>query len=289
MTAADPQSTEALTYVRRDAEEAPLARYLSPVALVRTLWDHRVLLAQLSRTSLSTSHRGSLLGRAWVVLDPLIMLAVYGFVFGMIFASRGDRGDFVLGLYGGMLAYQIFSTAAVASAGVVSASRNYVKQLVFPVEILPASTVGGIIIPTAIGMGLFLLATLIVTRGLPLTAVLLPAVLVPAVLLALGSAWLFGSLGVYIPDVRRIVALIAQVGFFLTPIIWPIERFPQEWVWIVHLNPLTSVVEGVRAVALRGIQPNWPALAAAGVFAAVFCQLSYAFFMKTKRGFADVL
>jgi lipopolysaccharide transport system permease protein len=276
-------------YVRRDAESAPLMAYLSPLAIVRTLVAHRRLLAQLSKTSLSSNHRGSLLGRAWVVLDPLIMLAVYGFVFGMIFASRGGRSDFVLGLYGGMLAYQIFSAAAVASASVVPASRNYVKQLVFPVEILPASTVGGVIIPSLIGFALLLIALLIVKQAIPWTAVLLPIIVLPVVLIALGSAWLFGALGVYVPDVRRIVALVAQVGFFITPIIWPIEQFPKDWAWVVHLNPLTAVVEGVRAVTLKGIQPDWSALGWSALFGLVLCQVGYAFFMKTKRGFADVL
>ncbi len=283
-------TTDPLPCIRRDADSAPLLRYLSPIEMIRTLIVNRTLLIQLSKTSLSSHHRGSLLGSAWVVLDPLIMLAVYGFVFGMIFARGGQqRSDFVLGLYGGMLAYQIFSATATAASGIVSASRNYVKQLVFPVEILPAATVGGVIIPTVIGFGLLVVSILIVKGAIPLTALLLPIVLLPAVLVALGSAWLFGTLGVYIPDVRRIVALIAQVGFFLTPIIWPIEQFPKEWVWVVHLNPLTSVVEGVRSVALKGIQPNWFALAGSALFGLIFCQIGYAFFMKTKRGFADVL
>ncbi len=287
MTMTDSSDTQAL--IRHQAADEPVSHFLSPLALIRSLIQHRVLLFQLSRTSLSTNHRGSLLGQGWVVLDPLIMLGVYGFVFGMIFAGKGSRAEFVLGLYGGMLTYQIFSITATAASGIVAASRNFVKQMVFPVEILPASTVGGIVIPTAIGMVLFLLANLIFNHTLPVTTLLLPVVLIPIFLISLGLAWLFASLGVYIPDMRRIVALIAQIGFFLTPIIWPVDRFPVDWVWVVNLNPLTGVVEAVRAVVLNGAMPSWPPLIFATLFGLLLCQLGYAFFMKTKRGFADVL
>ena len=294
MTVAPPHPPARQPTLRLDAEPAPLWRYLSPVALVATLWRHRVLLRQLARSNVSAGTRGHLLGRTWVVLDPLILLAVYGFVFGMIFYQRpgvlthGPAG-FVLSLYGGMLAYQVFASSANQATATVTAARLFVKQLVFPVEILPAATVGGVLIGTSIGMVLLLIATAIFGQGLSWVAVFLPVVLVPVVLMALGMAWLVASLGVYIPDVRKIVSVVTQVGFFLTPIIWPLAAFPEKYRWVVHLNPLTVVVESVRDVTLRQQMPDWPALATVTLLAVVVCQIGYAFFMKTKRGFADVL
>lgn len=241
-----------------------------------------------------------MLGRTWVVLDPLILLAVYGFVFGMLFYSRPgvmDQGPtgFVLSLYAGMLAYQVFATSANMATGAVTSARSYVKQLVFPVEVLPAATVGGVLVGTFIGFGLLVVAVVVIGNGLGWTSglgwqvIFLPVVLVPVVLLALGTSWLAASLGVYIPDVRKIVAVITQVGFFLTPIIWPLAAFPDEYRWVLHLNPLTVIVESVRDVALRAQQPDWIGLAIVTLVALGVCQVGYAFFMKTKRGFADVL
>lgn len=291
MTAATGPGATHGPVLRLDAGPTPLARHLSPLAIVRTLWTHRDLLRELSRTSVSAGHRGNLLGRAWVVLDPLIMLAVYGFVFGLIFSERGGGtgARFVLGLYAGMLTYGLFAQSATGAAGVIAGSRNFVKQLVFPVEILPAGVVGGVLIPTLIGFGLLILVTPLFLQLPTWRLLLLPIVLVPVLLIALGSAWLIGSLGVYIPDVRKVVALVTQVGFFLTPIIWPLEKFPQQYQWIIRLNPLTNIVESVRAITLTGTDPHWVPLAWTTLFALAFCQLSYAFFMKTKRGFADVI
>lgn len=259
-----------------------------------------MLLGQLARTNASAGHRGNLLGRTWIVLDPLILLAVYGFVFGMLFYSRPgvmDQGPtgFVLSLYAGMLAYQVFANSANQATSAITSSRSYVKQLVFPIEVLPAATVGGVLVGTCIGLGLLVIAIAVIGNGMSWTAglgwqvVFLPVVLVPVILLALGMAWIVASLGVYIPDVRKIVAVITQVGFFLTPIIWPLSAFPGEYRWIVHLNPLTVIVESVRDVTLRAQQPDWIGLAIVTLIGLAICQIGYAFFMKTKRGFADVL
>src|SRR5690606_38619167 len=219
MTAVTPPSPAPQPTFRLDAEPAPLWRYLSPVSLVQSLWRHRVLLGQLARTNASAGHRGNLLGRTWIVLDPLILLAVYGFVFGMLFHSRPgvmDQGatGFVLSLYAGMLAYQVFASSANQATSAITSSRSYVKQLVFPMEVLPAATVGGVLIGTCIGLGLLVIAAAVTgnamgwVTGLGWQVIFLPVVLVPMVLLALGMAWVVASLGVYIPDVRKIVAVV---------------------------------------------------------------------------------
>lgn len=276
--------------VRRSAESQSALQLLSPMTLAHDLWEHRTLIHQFSRTSLTSGNRDSFLGQIWIILDPLILLSIYGFVFGTLFGGSRGGSHYVLSIYAGMLTYQLFSQSANAAGGAVVSARNYVKQLVFPIQIMPVALVGGILFSTAIGFVLLLLATLIFKGVFHWQSILVPLVMVPVVFFALGSAWLFGALSVFIPDVRKITAVMTQIGFFLTPIVWPLANFHDErFRWIIMLNPMTTLVESVRGLVLEGHMPHWGPWLVILVISAVFCQVGYLFFMKVRAGFADVL
>jgi len=273
-------------------------RYALPHVLVRTLWRNRALLHQLSKSRFSAGHREDILGMAWLVLEPLALLGVYSIVFLVIlkfkFASRtgaefGPLGN-TLSLYAGIVTYQMFASALNASASVIRTAQGYVKQMVFPTEVLPASVVGGLIVPAAIGYAIVLAAAAI--GGLPvgLIALVLPAVLVPMFLLVLGLGWLLGALAVFIPDVRTLTGIVTRFGFFLTPVVYPLSIVKDaDARALLMLNPLTWVVEGVRSVLLRAQAPMWLHLGLLAVGSVVLCQLAFAFFIRSKRWFADVV
>jgi len=273
-------------------------RYALPHVLVRTLWRNRALLHQLSKSRFSAGHREDILGMAWLVLEPLALLGVYSIVFLVIlkfkFASRtgaefGPLGN-TLSLYAGIVTYQMFASALNASASVIRTAQGYVKQMVFPTEVLPASVVGGLIVPAAIGYAIVLAAAAI--GGLPVgpIALALPAVLAPMFLLVLGLGWLLGALAVFIPDVRTLTGIVTRFGFFLTPVVYPLSIVKDaDARALLMLNPLTWVVEGVRSVLLRAQAPMWLHLGLLAVGSVVLCQLAFAFFIRSKRWFADVV
>lgn len=270
--------------------------FLSPRTLLRSLWGNRALLHQLSKSRFSAGHREDILGMAWLVLEPLLMLAVYSVVFIMIFKARWPGAENkpiirVLCLYGGIVTYQMFAQTLGASANMIRGAKGYVKLMVFPTETLPASVVGGLAIPSGIGFALLLVIALL--GGVPVrpTVFLLPIVLLPMCLLILGLAWFLSALCVFIPDVRTVTGLVVRFGFFLTPIVYPLnaERIPGNLRILLRLNPLSTIVVNVRRVLLFGQMPEWLYLLAVAVVSAVICQLGFAFFMRSKRWFADVV
>jgi len=285
-----------LPHTRYEGGKPRSLPYLSPVVLVRRLWRHRALLHQLSKSRFSAGHREDVLGMAWLVLEPLALLAVFSVVFLVIFKATwpGAEGKplvRVLCLYAGIVTYQMFAQTVSASTDMIRNARGYVKLMVFPTETLPASVVGGILVPSAIGFALLLIAAAAGGATPTLTVFLLPVVLIPMWLLILGLGWFLSALCVFVPDVRTLTALVVRFMFFLTPIVYPLqgERVSDTMRFLLRLNPLTTIVENVRRVLVFGQMPEWGYLAVVTLGAALVCQLGYAFFMRSKRWFADVV
>jgi len=295
--AQSPIQSAGLVHTHYGGIKCSFLPFLSPAAILRSLWGNRTLLRQLSKSRFAAGHREDILGVAWLVLEPLVMLAVYAVVFVFIFHVRWERVPgaelgTTLYLYAGIVTYQIFAQSLAMSSAIVRDSRSYVKLMVFPTEILPASVVGGMMVPTLIGYVLIIVVALVGGIGLPATVLLLPVVLIPMYLMILGLAWFLSALCVFIPDTRTITMLITHFAFFLTPIVYPLARVQAgapTLYRLLMLNPMTTIVESVRAVMIKGAMPPWIAWAAVTVVSALICQLGFAFFMRSKRNFADVL
>jgi len=223
------------------------------------------------------------------------MLAVYTFVFNYIFRARNPSADvtnsqFAVLLFCGISVYGIFSESVTRSSSLVLDNPNYVKKVVFPIEVLPVSSVASSLMFSSFSLLLVVLGTWVTYGRVPWTVVLIPLVLLPLVLLALGLAWFLASLGVFVRDISNLVVLlVSQLLFFLTPIFYRIENLPEKLKPIAALNPLAHVVEGARRVLVLGEQPDWAALGLVTLAGLLSMQLGYAWFMKSKRGFADVL
>ncbi len=269
--------------------------YLNPLSAVKNIWNYRELLIQLVRRNIEVRYRGTLLGLVWMVATPLIMLAVYTFVFGIVFRARwgedftDSKAAFALIIFCGMTVYNIFAESVNSSVGIVSGSPNYVKKVVFPVELLPLSTVATACFFGLVWLGILFFGIGVSGQGLHLTAVFLPLVLLPLVLFSCGISWFAASIGVFIRDLRHIVGIILLILHFTTPIFYSLEMVPERIRPILLINPLTSMVQLAREVLLFGGRPDWGVLAILTVFSLAVCQLGYFWFMKTKRGFADVL
>lgn len=272
-----------------------IVAHLNPMTLARNLWRHRDLIVQLTRRDIEGRYRGSFLGILWSLANPLMMLLIYTLVFGVIFRSRWPQArsdglaDFALILFAGLTAYTCFSETVNRAAGSVVSVPNYVKKVVFPLEVLPISVLGAALFHMLVSVAVLIVAHLALGGGLPWTIVMLPLVSLPMVFLGLGLAWFVASLGVYIRDIGQAIGIVLQVLFFLTPIFYSIEMIPEPLRSLVLLNPMAPVTENFRRVLLWGDLPSWPGTLWWTLGTAVVMMLGYAWFMTTRKGFADVL
>jgi lipopolysaccharide transport system permease protein len=272
------------------------AQPISPASLAASLWRNRQLLAQMTRREVVGRYKGSALGLAWSFFNPVFMLVVYTFVFSEIFRSRwsGLGGDesktqFALVLFVGMIVLGLFSEVVNRAPGLILANSNYVKKVVFPLEVLPVVNLGAALFHSLISLAVLLAAYALFNGALQWTAVFVPLVLLPLLILILGLAWMLASLGVFLRDVGQFVAILTTVLTFLSPVFYPVTAVPERFRSIIMLNPLTFIIEQARDVLIWGRLPDWFGL---GVYtgAAMACAwCGYAWFQKTRKGFADVL
>ncbi len=270
-------------------------QYAHPLAMVRNLWAHRDLLQQFTVREVMGRYKGSYLGFLWSLLTPLFMLMVYTFVFSVVFKAKWgaspseSRVEFALTLFCSLIAFNVFSECLARAPGLIVSSPNYVKKVVFPLEILPLSVLGSALVHSLTSLVILFLGLLVFVRAIPWTAIYLPLVYLPLVGLCLGLSWFLASLGVFIRDIGYLVGVVLQVLFFMTPIIYPISAVPAVLQLALRLNPLSSIVEDFRRVIMWGQAPDWPWWGVVTLFSGLVTMAGYVWFMKLKRAFADVV
>ena len=266
-------------------------------ALVRSAVKNRTLFVQMTKRNIETRYRGSALGLVWSFVHPLMMLCVYTFVFSVVFQSRwgvdvsvkDNKGAFAVIMFCGMAMFNLFSESINMSCGSIIGNPNLVKKVIFPLEILPLTQVATTFI---LGMAWFVLlfiGTWLILGGIYWTMFLLPIVLIPLIVFSTGISYFVASLGVYVRDTQYVIGVILQVLFFATPIFYPINAVPERFRIFLEMNPLTVFIEQARNVFLYGRMPDWLFLGLATLVSLIVLQPGYYFFVKTKRGFADVL
>jgi len=266
----------------------------SPRALVASLVANRGLIATLVKREVVGRYRGSMLGILWSLFNPILMLAVYTFVFSFVFKSRwiggtGSKTEFALVLFAGLLVFNLFAECVNRSPALVLGNVNYVKKVVFPLEILPVVTLGSAMFHMLVSLGVWVIFY-VVTMGLPQpTLLLLPLVIFPFALLTLGLCWFLASLGVFLRDVAQIVGVLTTVLMFMSPIFYQVDALPPAIRPAMLASPLTLTVEQIRDVMIWGRPLDPGAWAAFTLIAALVAWLGFSFFQKTRKGFADVI
>lgn len=271
-----------------------LAKSGSPKALLTSLWMHRSLTYQLAKREVVGRYRGSVAGLAWSFFNPLLMLAVYTFVFSVIFQARwsgleAGRGGFAIVLFIGVLVHGIFAECLNRAPTLIMANTNYVKRVMFPLEILPWVAMGSAVFHALISLIVLVVAQILVLGSVPVTALLLPLVLTPLVFTTMGIAWIFAAFGVYLRDIGQITVVITTVALFLSPVFYPVTALPEEYRIIFLMNPLTFIIEQAREVMIWGRLPDWRGLALYMVASLLIAWIGFWTFQKMRRGFADVL
>jgi lipopolysaccharide transport system permease protein len=171
----------------------------------------------------------------------------------------------------------------------IVASPNYVKKVIFPLELLPLPVLCSALLHGGVSLIVLLLAMLVTGMGLPWTVILLPIVLLPLVLAILGLMWLLGGLGVYVRDIGQVVAPITSALLFLTPIFYPVSAVPDGYRPLLEANPLTFVIESTREVIIEGLAPDFTTWATQVAASGLAFWCGYVWFQRARRGFADVL
>jgi lipopolysaccharide transport system permease protein len=269
--------------------------FANPFRMVAGLWRHRDLIRQFTVRDILARYRGSHIGILWNLLYPLMMLAVYMFVFGSVLQIKwsagevGTRWEGILNLLCGLTLFNLFGDCLSRAPSLVVGNPSYVKKVVFPLEILPVCVLGAALLQALIMLALVAVLTVWKIGTVNWMGALFPLVLLPLVFLSLGVGWLFSALGAFLRDIGFAVHILTQVLLFGSAVFYPVERVPAKYQWVMLANPLTGVLENGRRMLLRGQEPEWGWLLAVTAFAFVFMLFGYVCFMKSKRAFGDVL
>lgn len=270
----------------------------SPLALATGLWTNRELIVAMVKREIVGRYRGSIMGVLWSLLTPLLMLLVYTFVFSVVLKARwnsgaaganDNRAQFAILLFAGLVVHGLFAEVANRAPSLVLGNVNFVKKVVFPLEVLPVVVAGAALFNAAISSMVLLAAVLVVTGSIAWTALLFPLVLLPLLMIVLGVGWILASLGVFMRDISQVVGLFTTIMMFLSPVFFPITAVPEFFRPWMQLNPLTFAIEQTRAVLIFGQPPDWLGLIKYTAAAVMIAWIGYVWFQKTRKGFADVL
>ena len=268
----------------------------SLAALGRSLWSNRSLIAQMTRREVVGRYKGSVLGLMWSFFNPVFMLAVYTIVFSMVFKARWggaavdeSKTQFAVVLFVGMVVHSLFAEVLNRAPGLILGNVNYVKKVVFPLEILPVISLGVALFHGFVSLTILLVAFALFNGYLHWTVAFAPLVLFPLLPATLGFAWMLASLGVFIRDVNQTIGIVVTVALFLSPVFYPITALPEQYRYLLMLNPITFIIEQARDVLIWGRMPDWGGLGLYLLLAVSVAWLGFAWFQKTRKGFADVL
>jgi len=266
----------------------------SPGEMIASLWRNReLILASVTRDVLGR-YRGSVMGILWSFFNPLLMLFVFTFMFSVVFQSRwgsetGSNVAFATILFPGLIMFNLFAECLNRAPSLILSHPNYVKKVVFPLEVLPAVSVMSALFHVLVSLAAWFLAYVLLF-GLPHATVLLfPLVAFPFVLFLMGLSWALASLGVYLRDVTQVIGVCTSTLMFLSPIFYPITAFPEAYRYLLYLNPLSPVIEMTRDVLYWGRIPSIQLLGVYWIATFMIAWLGFAWFQKTRKGFADVL
>lgn len=266
----------------------------SLIFMITNFWQNRELVISLTERQLTSRYRGSFISSAWPYLIPLIMMITYTFIFSVVFKVRWNFGsdsklEFALLLYLGLIIFNIFSESINTSISLINNNINYVKKVLFPLEILPIVTIITSLCNGAISLSIWMIFYILLQGSPPTTIVCLPIVILPLILFTLGLNWIFAAIGVYIRDLSHIVNLSISVLLFLSPVFFPVSSIPIKYQYLFQLNPLTPAIESARNILIWGVWPNWNSQILLSIISIIFAWLGFVIFQKLRRGFADVI
>jgi lipopolysaccharide transport system permease protein len=264
-------------------------------AMFQSFWRNRQIIRQLTVREVVGRYKGSFMGLTWSFVHPLFMLLVYTFVFSVVLKVRWGIGSeeskvgFAVTLFAGMIIHALFAECVNRAPGLILANVNYVKKVVFPLEILPIVALFTALFQTIVSLIILLAALVVINGSLYWTVLLVPIVVLPLAVATLGVAWFLASLGVFARDIGQITSILTMIMMFLAPVFYPVSALPEQYRSWIMANPLTFIIEQTRAVLLAGQLPDWQGLALYSLVSVAVAWAGFWWFQKTRKGFADVI
>ena len=281
------------------------------------LWKHRHLIYDYAKRETLHKYKGSYLGFLWTLLTPLLFLLLYSFTFSILFGSSwlpprvvalkesapqiGEGfGGFAMILFPGLLAFNLISETLNTSVGSFTDNPQYVRKMVFPLEVLPLGRTLAAFVNFIFGLVILLLGLIFIWGGIPATFPIVILTTIPILILCAGLAFFVASLSVFIRDVAHIIAVLTMALFFVSPVFYSNSRFeiiildyfPNASFWlrnIYRINPLTTLLDNTRLVTVYGVMPEWGWLGVTTLFSLIVFFVGFYFFQKSKKAFADVI
>lgn len=264
-------------------------------ALISSLIRNRQLIYYMTRREVYGRYKGSIFGVGWSFFTPILMLIIYTFVFSVVFKSRWgvseseNKFQFALILFVGIIIFNLFSETINRAPSLILTNVNYVKKVVFPLEILPVICIGQALLHLSISSIVLLLGFFLLNGFIFWTVLLLPIVILPLIFLILGTSLFLASLGVFIRDVGQVVGIFTALMLFISPIFYPVTAIPENYRPVIFLNPISFIIEQARNVLIFGVWPNWFGLFIYMICAVILMQIGFMCFQRTRGGFSDVL
>lgn len=285
------QHVTTLARLRRETIPATLRDILLGPWLA--ISDNRHLIASMVRRDIVARYRGSFADAFWALLNPLLLMLTYYFVFGVFLRTRfpGDpsQSGYVLFFLSGMLPWLAMNESIARSPNSTLEHRNLITKVIFPVEVLPLNLTLSGLVTGLTATAIFFVFLLVSRHAVPPTALWLPVLWVPQFLLTAGICYLLAATGVYIRDLVYVMGLLLTMWFFMTPICYPESNLPPAMQPVLTLNPLYVLVRAYRAIFIENAAPDWRSLSMLGVASLAIFYTGFAVFRRARRGFADVL
>ena len=220
---------------------------ISPLSMFKSIWINRYLIWNLTCREVLGRYKGSLLGVLWSLITPVLMLLIFTFVFRTAFNAKwsdqytNSAGNFALILFIGLIIFSLFSESVMKAPTLITSNINFVKKIVFPLEVLPLVTIGASMFHAFISILVWLIGYSLIDGIPPVASLLLPLIIAPLVFFTLGVNWLLASLGVYLRDISQVIGAACQALMFMSPIFYPVSALPEKYQWIIKFNPLTKI------------------------------------------------
>lgn len=270
-------------------------RFFNPVFFLHYFWMHRDLIKQLCKRDFQARYKGSFLGFFWAILNPLLMLAVYTFVFSVVFKGKwgieasNNKFEFAIILFSGLSIFSIFTESVNKSPSLLIGNANFVKKVVFPLEVLPIVTVISSLLQSLISFVILIIAVNIFIGFSSWGIILCIFSILPMIMLTLGLSFIISALGVYIKDISYSIIVLTNILVYLTPVFYPLSVVPEFIQRIMYLNPLTPIVENFRNSIVLSQSPFWGSITITLFISYFIMVLGLIIFKKLSSGFADIL
>lgn len=259
-----------------------------------TLIRNRSLIYELTRREINSKYKNNSLGILWLLILPLIMISIYTFVFSIIFEARwgqddSNKLDFALLLFIGLVIYNIFADCLVRSPQIIINHQNFVKKVIFPLEILPVVLVLSTLFNACVSICIWILFYALSNGWLPATIIYFPLIFFPIFFINIGISMILSAIGVYLRDIQHIMGVFVTILMFLSPIFYPMEAVPSYLHRYLNINPLSQLIEQCRNIMFFGIQPTFSTVVVLWLFGFIILLFGLWVFQKLRSGFADVI